>query len=316
MARPLTSTPDAGDPDTTSPADGTAPETGARHVWGTVSDLIGLLDVQPSGDGTFVGAAYADEHGRSVVEGSQMLGQAIVAASRTVPDRRPVSMWMAFLRIASNAEPVSIELGELSNGRTMSAFAVSVTQGDRLVANGNILLDAMAPDVIRHEVESEPVTPPEESEPFDMAVEGRDIRVVDGAYTGDPNAEAGPPVIDAWVRCRPVPDDWAIHAALLAQFTGHMSIAAALRPHAGIGQDQAHHDLSTAVNAISLSLHSDIRADEWMRYRHLSTFAGDGMTHSECRVHNTSGRLLASFTTDCMVRSFDRPPQAAVKDRL
>jgi acyl-CoA thioesterase len=281
-----------------------------------VGDLIGLLDVQPGDNGTFIGAPYADEHGRSVVEGSQILGQSIVAASKLVPDRRPVSMWMAFLRIASNAEPVTLALTELSNGRTMSAFAVSVTQGEKLVASGNILLDATATDVIRHEVDSEDVPGPDGSEPFDMAVEGRDIRVVDGAYTGDPNAEVGPPTLDAWVRCRPVPDDPAIHAALLAQFTGHMSIAAALRPHAGIGQDQAHHHLSTAVNAISLSLHSDIRADEWMRYRHHSTFAGDGMTHSECRVHNEEGRLLASFTTDCMVRKFDRPPEAAVKDRL
>jgi acyl-CoA thioesterase II len=41
-----------------------------------------------------------------------------------------------------------------------------------------------------------------------------------------------------------------------------------------------------------------------MLYRHLSTFAGDGMTHSECRVHDEAGDLLASFTVDAMVRRF------------
>jgi acyl-CoA thioesterase len=144
-----------------------------------------------------------------------------------------------------------------------------------------------------------------------MGVTGRDLRIVDDAYTGDPDAPVGPPVLDAWVRFREVPDDPAIHAGLLAQFTGHLSIAAALRPHAGIGQDQAHRTLSTAINAISLSIHRDVRADRWMRYHHHSTVAGDGMTHAECRVHDESGSVLASFTVDAMVRAFADPTSPA-----
>jgi acyl-CoA thioesterase len=140
-----------------------------------------------------------------------------------------------------------------------------------------------------------------------MAVTGRDVRVVDGAYTGDPDAAVGPPVLDAWVRFRDLPDDPGLHAGLLAQFTGHLSIAAALRPHAGVGQDQAHRTLSTAVNAISLSLHRQVRLDRWVLYHHRSTFAGDGMTHAECRVHDEGGDLLASFTVDAMVRGFADP---------
>ena len=137
-----------------------------------------------------------------------------------------------------------------------------------------------------------------------MGVAGREIRIVDGAYTGDPDAAVGPPVLDAWVRFASVPDDPPLHAGLLAQLTGHLSIAAALRPHAGVGQDQAHRTLSTAVNAISLSFHADVRVDRWLLYRHLSTAAADGMTHSECRVHEEGAALVASFTTDCMVRAF------------
>jgi acyl-CoA thioesterase-2 len=52
------------------------------------------------------------------------------------------------------------------------------------------------------------------------------------------------------------------------------------------------------INAINLSLHREVRADHWMLYHHLSTFAGDGMTHSECRVHDEAGELIASFTVD------------------
>ena len=77
-----------------------------------------------------------------------------------------------------------------------------------------------------------------------------------------------------------------------------------MRPHAGIGQSQAHQTLSTAINAIHISFHANVRADRWLLYRHHSTFAGDGMTHSECRVHNVDGALLASFSVDAMVRRF------------
>ena len=116
------------------------------------------------------------------------------------------------------------------------------------------------------------------------------------------------------MRFRHVPDDPPVHAGLLAQFTGHLSIATALRPHAGIGQDQAHRTLSTAINAISLSLHRRVRADRWMLYHHRSTFAGDGMTHSECRVYDEDRSLLASFTVEAMVRGF-ADPDAGVDDR-
>jgi len=137
-----------------------------------------------------------------------------------------------------------------------------------------------------------------------MGVTGRDIRMVDGAYVGDPDAPTGPPTLDAWVRFRSVPADPVLHAGLLAQFTGHLPIAAALRPHRGIGQDQAHRTLSMAINAITLSFHREVRADRWMLYHHLSTFAGDGMTHAECRVHEEGGELVASFSVDAMVRPF------------
>ena len=104
------------------------------------------------------------------------------------------------------------------------------------------------------------------------------------------------------MRFRHLPDDQPIHAGLLAQFTGHMSIAAALRPHAGVSQDQAHRTLSMAINSISLSLHGPVKADDWLLYRHLSTFAGAGTTHAENRVYDRDGALVASFSVDAMVR--------------
>ncbi len=271
--------------------------------WGDAAHLVELLDVRPDGQQRYVGAARSDWR-RPVVEGSQMLAQAIVAAGRHAPGRRVVTAHMVFLRAADAAVPLQLDLEELSAGKTFTTLSVQVGQGGRRCAAGTLLLDAMATEVVRHAVAPPDVPGPYDSEPCDMSVTGRDIRIVGGAYTGDPGAPAGPPTLDAWVRFREVPDDPDLHAGLLAQFTGHMPIAAALRPHEGIGQDQAHRTLSTAINAISLSLHEEIHADRWMLYHHLSTFAGDGMTHAECRVHDEAGALLASFTVEAMVRPF------------
>ena len=179
-----------------------------------------------------------------------------------------------------------------------------------------LLLDVTAPDVMRHADPMPDVPGPYESAPFDMSVTGRDLRIVDDAYNGDPGAPVGPPELATWVRFRDLPDDRPIHAGLMAQFTGHMPIAAALRAHAGIGQDQAHVTLSTAINAISLSLHADVRADQWMLYHHRSTFAGDGMTHAECRVYSEEGALVASFTVDAMVRAFADPSKSDARRGL
>ena len=272
-------------------------------TWGDASDLISVLDVRPDGDLRYVGLARSDGR-RPVVEGSQMLAQSIVAAGRHATDRRPVSAGMLFLRPADAARPLRFELEEVSAGRTFTGLVARVLQDGRCCGAGTILLDTTATEVIHHEVSPPAVPGPYECPPYDMGVTGRDLRIVDGAYTGDPDAPTGPPTLDCWVRFRDVPADPVIHAGLLAQFTGHMPIAAALRPHAGIGQDQAHRTLSTAINAINLSIHREIRADEWMLYHHLSTFAGDGMTHAECRVHAEGGELLASFTVEAMVRPF------------
>jgi acyl-CoA thioesterase II len=272
-------------------------------TWGDAAHLVDVLDVIPTDEGglRFVSVARSDER-RPVVEGSQMLGQAIVAASRRAGDRRVVSASMIFLRAADARQPLELELTELSSGRTFTSMTVEVTQAGRLCAAGTMLLDVPSDDVVRHAVRALDVPGPYECEPYDMGVTGRDIRVVDGAYTNDADAAPGPPTLDAWVRFRQLPDDQAIHAGLLAQFTGHMSIAAALRPHEGVSQDQAHFTLSMAINSISLSLHGPVKADDWLHYRHHSTFAGAGTTHAENRVYDLDGELVASFSVDAMVR--------------
>ncbi len=282
-------------------------------TWGDTSDLVEVMDVRPHGAAGYIGTARSDGR-RPVVEGSQMLGQAIIAVGRQHPDRRVVSASMMFLKGADARRPLAFELTALSVGRTFAGLAVQVLQEQRCCAAATLLLDATAPTVVTHAVEPPDVPGPGECPPCDMGVTGRELRIVDGAYTSDPAAAPGPPLLDCWVRFRHLPDDPVLHAGLLAQFTGHMPIAAALRPHQGIGQADAHRTLSMGINAINLSLHHAVRADEWMLYHHHSTFAGDGMTHAECRVFTEAGVLLGSFTVDAMVRPFAEHLGAGSRD--
>lgn len=268
-----------------------------------VNELIRILDVASIGEGRYLGAAH-DGGGRPVIEGSQLLAQTLVAASRQAPGRRVVSASMIFARPVDPSVDLEIDLGEVANGRTFSVYSPKIRQNGKVCTTGTVMLDVMAPDVVRHETPAPAVAGPEAGTPLELDVEGREVRIVDDTYSLDPDAPVGPPVIDAWLRFSHAPDDQAIHVGLITHIMGYIPLAAALRPHAGFGLAQAHHSITTGVNAISMAIHREIHADQWMLYHHHSTFAGDGMTHADCRVHDQAGHLLASFAVEAMVRPF------------
>jgi acyl-CoA thioesterase II len=271
-------------------------------TWGDLTDLYAILDVQPDAPSRYLGPARDDAR-RPVVEGSQLLAQTLLAAARHVPGRRAVSASMVFARVATTREPVEIDLDEIANGRSFTVLAPRITQSGRTCAVGTLLLDATTTDLVRHHASAPDVPGPYDSTPLDLSLTGRDVRIVDNGYALSSAAAAGPPQLDAWVRFRETPDDQAVNVALLTHLTGFLSLAAALRPHEGIGLDQAHRTITTGVNAISLTIHDDVRVGDWMLYHHRSTFAGNGMTHSACRIHDEAGHLLASFTVDAMLRA-------------
>ena len=208
--------------------------------WGDAADLLRLIDVELAGGGTYTSPPYPDppmgtfipvppeRQRRSVIEGGQLLGAAIVAASKEVPDQRVTSAHMLFSKAATFDAPVEIGIDVLRRGRTFSTIEARLVQDDRLRSVGLLLMDAGAADVMRGAAEIPDVPEPTACPHLDMGVTGREIRVVDGAYRRTPD-ETGPPVLHVWIRYRDAPDDAALHAALLAQATTHWTIAAAMR---------------------------------------------------------------------------------------
>jgi uncharacterized protein (DUF427 family)/acyl-CoA thioesterase len=292
--------------------------------WGDAADLVRLLDVTPIGDGRFVSPPYPDppigsfipqlakNRGRVVIEGGQLLGEAIVAAAKSVPSQRPTFASMIFSRAARFDAAHEVEAQLLRGGRSFSTIETRTTQGGKLCSVGHVLLDAGAPDAIRGAVAMPDAPPPEACPQLDFGVTGRELRVVGDAYRRQ--LEVGPPEILVWARFRAAPDEAHLHAALLAQSTTHWTIAAAMRPHEGVSEAQAHVTLSTGILATSIAFHDAVDVTEWLLYANPAIYAGRGLVQGEGHVFARDGRLVASYTVQAMVRAFEKPPDAMGKD--
>lgn len=269
-------------------------------VWGDQDDLVSVLDARPLENGAFLAPGYHVRE-RNVVEGGQLLGQAIVAAARTVPEQRITWVSMTFARAADFDDPIQIDVDQTHRGRTFSTLSTRSVQRGKLIAPALVLLDVGAPDTIRATAEMPDVAGPEDSEPREMSVTGRDVRVVDGAYSSDP-AKVGPPAIHAWVRFRDSPDELCLRQALVAQASTHWTIGAAMLPHPGVGEALAHVTLSTGPMAMSLSFHDDAPLDQWFLYSTNAFWSGRGLVQGDTRVWTRDGVLLASYSLQAMVR--------------
>ncbi|MCY3578546.1 MAG: DUF427 domain-containing protein [bacterium] len=289
-------------------------------VWGTADDLARLIDVVPDGDGRYTSPSFPDpplgtyidlpdhRRPRQVIEGGQLLGQAIVAASKTVPDQRVVSASMVFTRAARFDSPLAVEVDVLRQGRTYSTVETRIVQHDKLCCVGLVLLDSGADDVYRVSADMPEVPGPLECPLRDFGVIGRDIRVVDGAYNFDPD-DLGPPELFVWMRYRDRPEAPAMQAALLAQATTHYTIGASMRPHQGITEALAHVTLSTGPMAVEIAFHDETDVAEWHLYENPAIYAGRGQVQGQGRIFAQDGRLVASYSVHAMVRSFDANPK-------
>ncbi len=291
---------------------GASVTTVAFPSWGDQDDLLRLIDAQPSGPGRFAAPAYHDTT-RNVVEGGQLLAQALVAAAKTAPAHRLTSAYVTFPKAAAFDHPIELAVEPIRLGRTFSTLSVRGEQNGTVVSPVLVLLGTDSEDVMRDTVAMPEVTGPEESEPYDMRVIGRAVRVVDGAYSPEPD-RTGPPELYAWVRFRDDPPELYLRNALLAQATTHWTIGAAMRPHPGIGEADAHVTLSTGPMSLSIAFHDDAPLDQWLLYANRATWSGRGLCQGEGRIFSRDGRLLASYSVQAMVRPLASGPDGAGRD--
>jgi acyl-CoA thioesterase-2 len=209
---------------------------------GNGRDVADLLELTPITANRFLSRlGERNEHGR--IYGGQLLGQAIMAASRTVPDDRAAT-YLRFLFAAGGVpeQAVDYEVIPLQDGKRFSSRSVRGVQ-----PGGRILCDASV-SFARSMDSSSHAAPPEknsglESDPVSLpglgdidAAEVRDVErtlnygyrehsaidlrlpFVEDVLRGDPLL----PRARFWIRVRaPLRDDPALHAAAFAYISDY-----------------------------------------------------------------------------------------------
>ncbi len=266
---------------------------------GSAKDLLEVLDLEETAAGY---RARSVETGGPMVFGGQILAQVVVAAARSVPEQEVKTVHVVFARAASPERELELQVEPLHVGRSFGSLTIRVAQGERGCAHATVLTSAPEPDRIRHATRMPEVPGPGASAPRpESLLAPGELRVVGDVDVDDPEL-TGPPEYPLWFRSPGLPKELCLHQALLADATDGHLIATAMRPHAGVGQAQAHRSLQTGVVAHTLSFHDPIDLDAWHLIAHESTWAGRGRAHGRANVFRGDGRLVASFVQDALLR--------------
>jgi acyl-CoA thioesterase II len=277
------------------------PTESEQAQW-TVSGLLDLFDVQPDGPDCFTGqTGIATEDERQVVEGTQVVAQAIVAVAKRFPEKSVRSVHAVFSRAVVVGPPVEFAVDVVHQGRSMATAIVAAQQNGRRCITVTVLADVPSPDVIRHHLPRPEVAGPADSHHSPMPMTGRELRLVDVVDVNSPD-EVGPPELYAWLHYDPIPTREDLAKALIAYFTGHLGISTTMRAHEGIGTSQAHLTVSTAPMTLTVGFHEPVRWDGWLLYTHESTQVGAGMSFVRGAVHTEEGELIASFSQEALIR--------------
>ena len=277
-----------------------------------LSRLLALLDLEKTGDNGFRGLSPPEPVQR--VFGGQVLAQALVAATRTIDPGRPChSLHAYFLRPGDPGLPIQYNVERSRDGASFSARRVVAAQGAAPIFT-------MASSFQRIETGFDhqaqmPVVPEPESLEDDQQVLLRDstlapglrewvarerpfqTRSVLGRGLGD--RPARPAVDHIWLKTRgDLPEDPAIHRALLA-FVSDMSLLdTALLPHGK--------SIFSRVQVASLDhamwFHRPFRADTWLLYAQDSPSASGARGFNRGAIYSRDGDLVASVAQEGLIR--------------
>jgi acyl-CoA thioesterase II len=270
----------------------------------SIDQLLYALDLDAGLDGNLRAPHVGDDTGRNVVFGGELLGQAIVAATRDVPEKRVKSVHAIFARPARTDSTLEIVTEVMHQGRNLGSASVTFVQDDRLCARMLVLLDVDEPDLVRHEAAPPAIDPPDESAAAAHSLAAPETVIVDDVDISDPDA-TGPATLQMWVRFRGTPTgDENLARAVLSYATDGWLIGTAMRPHLGIGQSMAHREISTGVVSHAVVFHDAFDPNEWLLIDHKSVFAGGGRCYGSANVFTEGGRHVASFTQEALLRRF------------
>ena len=306
----------------------TSPSPSHSAIAAGLVDLLDLRTVQaPSGaPATTAVAVYEGDSSPQPgghVFGGQVMGQAVTAVGRTVPEGRRIhSMYSYFLAPGDPAHPIRFQVDALRDGGSFSVRRVLALQPGRGDDDGERTILAMTAsfqeeqDGLEHS-ERAPEAPAPEGLPTTAEVLAGidhpvaeywstqrpiDIRhVTDPIYLRpDANGGAGDTQM-VWMRTlAPVDADPLLHDAILAFASDYTPFEPILRRQ---GLSWMTPGLKMATIDHAIWWHRHVRADEWLLYvqRSPSASGGRGLTHGQ--VFDRDGDLVATVTQEGMIRA-------------
>jgi acyl-CoA thioesterase-2 len=285
------------------------PSTAAR----VVADLVALMRLEPLGNDRFL--AQSEDIGTPAVFGGQVLGQALMAASRTVEADRPAHSMHAYFLLPGEHAPIEYSVDRVRDGRSFTTRHVVARQGERIIFEMSASFQTVD-EGIEHQLPMPAAAGPQglasELEQRIAMGERLPARWRDKGLTPhgleyrrvDPDDLLAPEVRPAesalWMRAiAALPDDPNVHRALLAYASDHGLLGAAMRPH---GLSFMSGQVRPASLDHAMWFHRDFRLDDWLLYSLDSPSASGARGLCRGSIFARDGRLVASTAQEGMLR--------------
>ncbi len=289
-----------------------------------VDALLQLLDLETIGSDVFRGTSPQD--GRKRIFGGQVLGQALIAAERTVEGRDCHSLHAYFLRAGIPSIPIIYEVERSRDGGTFTARRVVAKQDGKIIFT--LAASFQVPELGFEHQAPMPSVPDPESLQTDRALRQTvaaglpdylrawltrerpiEIRPVEpiGHYLQKAvdgyRQETFPPKLTLWLRTTgKLPDDPALHRAIIAYASDLSIIASSLMPH---GVMLGSKEMQTASLDHALWFHRPVRADAWFLHAQESPSASGGRGFNRGLIYTRDGKLAASVCQEGLIRRRD-----------
>lgn len=280
-----------------------------------LDDLVTLLALERIEENLFRG--QSQNLGWGTVFGGQVLGQALSAATQTVPSERRVhSMHAYFLRPGDARKPIVYDVDRIRDGSSFTTRRVVAIQSGEPIFNmaasfqidepGFEHQDAMpsvpSPETLRTQQERLIALGDRLPKPFRAgAIADRpfEVRPVDDSSDFVLSGPM-PASRQVWLRaCGTLPDEQGLHRALLAYASDHAFITTSLLPH-GVGWHTPGMQVASVDHV--MWFHEPFRADAWLLYAIESPKAHGARGLVRGKVFTEDGRLVATTAQEGLIR--------------
>lgn len=280
-----------------------------------LDELLALLKLEKIEENIFRGASQ--DLGFGNIFGGQVLGQALSAASHTVPAERSAhSLHAYFLRPGNPAMPIVYEVDCIRDGKSFTTRRVVAIQKGRAIFSMSASFQ-VAEDGFEHQT-AMPDVPGPEGFPSEIEMARRvadkipaairnqilctkpiEIRPVNPVNPFTPKKMD--PIRYVWFKTiTQMPDDLSIHKYMLAYASDFGLVATSLYPHGKTFWDA---DMQVASLDHAMWFHRDFRMDEWLLYVIESPSASRARGLNHGHIFTKDGRLVASTSQEGLIRN-------------